>query len=111
MRRRCVIKENIFDKETLKALKLCITGLTTKEITTEYSLDEETNQLKVVKQKVQEKNLPPNSDIIKLVYQHVVESKVDYNRLTDEELENEKQRLLKELKEKENACRKNQSKS
>lgn len=86
-------------------------GLTTKEVTTEYCLDEETNTLKVVKQKVQEKSLPPNIDIIKLVYQHLMENKQDYNKLTDEELEEEKQRLLKELRREEIASRKNQSKS
>ena len=80
-------------------------------MTTEYCLDEETNTLKVVKQKVQEKSLPPNIDIIKLVYQHLVDSKEDYNKLTDEELEVEKQRLLKELRREEIASRKNQSKS
>jgi len=90
---------------------LCITGLTTKEVTTEYCLDEETNKLKIVKQKVQEKTLPPNNDIIKLIYQNIVEEKVDYNKLTDEELEQEKQRLLKELRREEIASRKNQSKS
>ena len=67
--------------------------------------------MKVVKQKVQEKSLPPNIDIIKLIYQHFVESKQDYNKLTDEELEEEKQRLLKELRREEIASRKNQNKS
>ena len=90
---------------------MCITGLTTKEITTEYCLDEETNKLKIVKQKVQEKNLPPNTDIIKLIYQQFFEEKVDYNALTDEELETEKQRLLKELKESESAGGKNKCKN
>ena len=74
-------------------------------------MDEETNTLKIVKQKVQEKSLPPNIDIIKLIYQHLMENKQDYNKLTDEELENEKQRLLKELRREEIASRKNQNKS
>ena len=65
----------------------------------------------MVKQKVQEKSLPPNIDIIKLIYAHMVENKQDYNKLTDEELEAEKQRLLKELRREEIASRKNQSKS
>ena len=90
---------------------MCITGLTTKEVTTEYCLDEETNKLKIVKQKVQEKTLPPNNDIIKLIYQNIVEEKVDYNKLTDEELEKEKQRLLKELKESESVSGKNKCKN
>lgn len=81
-------------------------GLTTKETTIEYVLDEETNEMKVVKKKVQEKNLPPNIDIIKLIYQHLVEPKTDYESMTDEELEQEKQRLLQQLKEKESVSRK-----
>ena len=64
----------------------------------------------MVKQKVQEKSLPPNIDLIKLVYQHLVENKQDYNKLTDEELEEEKHRLLKELRREEIASRKNQNK-
>ena len=90
---------------------MCITGLTTTETTTEYLLDEETNKLKVVKKKVQEKNLPPNADLIKLIYQQVVESKTNYEQLTDEELEIEKQKLLNKLMEEEVANRKNKSKS
>ena len=86
--------------ETLKALKSCIKGLTTKEVTTEYVLDDETGKMKIVKQKVNEKSLPPNVDLLKLIYPHLVEKKKDYDSLTDDELEKEKQRLLRELKEK-----------
>ena len=64
-------------------------------------MDEETGELKLVKQKINEKNIPPNIDIIKLIYQHYTEQKIDYNKFTDEGLEKEKQRLLKQLKEKE----------
>lgn len=92
--------------ETLKALKQCIKGLTTREVTTEYAVDEETGKLKVVKQKVCEKSLPPNVDLLKLIYPHL-EMKTDFNKLSDEELETEKQRLLKELKESENVGSKN----
>lgn len=92
-----------FDLETLKALKSCIKGLTTKEVLTEYVLDEETGKMKIVKQKINEKSLPPNVDLLKLIYPHLMEKKKDYNALSDEELESEKQRLLKELKEKNDA--------
>ena len=89
------------DLETIKAMKLCIKGMTTKEIVTEYAIDDETGELKIIKQKISEKCLPPNVDLLKLVYPHLVEEKKDFNKLTDEELEKEKQRLLNELKEKE----------
>ena len=109
MRSWCEIKNNILDLETLKALKSCIKGLTTKEVVTEYVLDEDTGKMKVVKQKINEKSLPPNVDLLKLIYPHLVEEKTNYESLTDEELEKEKQRLLKELKESENVGRKNKN--
>lgn len=58
-----------------------------------------------------EKNLPPNVDLLKLIYPHLVNEKTDYNKLSDEELEAEKQRLLKDLKEKESVSAKNKLKS
>ena len=65
----------------------------------------------MVKQKVQEKTLPPNVDLMKVVYQQIVEPKSGYDDMSDEELEKEKQRLLKELKESENVGGKNKRKS
>ena len=58
--------------------------------------------MKIVKQKVNEKSLPPNVDLLKLIYP-TLNQKTNYEELSDEELEKEKQRLLKQLKEKENA--------
>ena len=92
-------------------MKSCVKGLTTREVITEYAVDDETGNLKIVKQKVSEKNLPPNVDLLKLIYPHLIEEKTDYNKLTDEELEEEKQRLLKELKETESVGGKNKLKS
>ena len=85
-------------------------GMTTKEVITEYLFDEETNKMKLVKKKVNEKTLPPNTDIIKLIYQQA-NIKEDLDKLSDEELEQEKQRLLKQLKEEENGCRKSKNSS
>lgn len=99
------------DQASIKALKQTITGLTLTETTTEYALDEETGKLKIVKQKIQEKMLPPNVDLMKMVYQQVVEPKNNFEELSDEELEKEKQRLLKELKEGANVGGKNKCKN
>ena len=97
--------------ETLKALKQCIKGLTTRETITEYAMNEDTGKLEIVKQKVCEKSLPPNVDLLKIIYPTLIEKAKDYERLTDEELEEEKQRLLRELKESENVGGKNKSQS
>lgn len=88
----------MFDESTFNAIKKTITGLKLTETTTEYAVDEETGKLKMVKQKVQEKTIPPNTDLIKLIFQQMTESKTNYDELSDEQLEKEKQRLLKELK-------------
>ena len=57
-----------------------------------------------------EKYLPPNVDLLKLVYPQVAQTKIDYNKLSDEELEEVKQRLLKELKENESVSGKSKNK-
>ena len=66
--------------------------------------------MKLIKQKKVEKNIPPNTDIIKLIYQKA-EDKTDYNQMSDEELEQTKQRLLKQLKEKTNDSSTSKNKS
>ena len=96
----------IFDEKTLDLLKKHIVGFNAKEITTEYTIDEETGKLKISKQKIQEKNIPPNTDLIKILCQQIERPMDRYEDMTDEELEKEKQRLLKELKEKQSDSRK-----
>ena len=74
----------MFDEETLSALKRCLTGSICKETTSEYVLNEETKKMVMVKQKVSEKTIPPNPDLMKMIFQ--------------KELRKEKLRLLRELK-------------
>ena len=58
-----------------------------------------------------EKYLPPNVDLLKMVYPQMLNNKTDYNKLSDEELERVKQKLLKELKESESVGGKNKNKN
>lgn len=76
-------------------------------------MDSETNEMKLVKKKVNEKSLPPNADLIKIIFQQIRDEQnkeLDYDKLTDEELEKERVRLLKELKEMENDSGKGKTK-
>lgn len=69
--------------------------------------------MKLVKKKVNEKTLPPNVDLIKIIFQQIRDeqnNELDYDKLTDEELEKERVRLLKELKEMENDSGKGKTK-
>ena len=90
-------------------MKSCITGLTTKEVVSEYTVDDD-GKLKMTKQKVNEKTIPPNTDIIKMVYQYCADNQPSYDKMSDEELAQEKARLLKLLKESEDAGRTSKSK-
>lgn len=89
----------MFDEDTMKALKQCLVGMTIKETTSEYTLNEETNSMVMIKQKISEKTIPPNPDLMKLIFQKLSQEDTDYNSLSDEDLQREKLRLLRELKE------------
>lgn len=88
----------IFDNSTIKAIKSLASGMVVKEVTEEYALDDK-GEMKLIKKKVNEKMLPPNSDICKLLYTSAKSNESNYKAMSDEDLEREKQRFLKLLKE------------
>ena len=90
------------DKKTIEAIKKLITGLTTTEEVNEYQLDEEKGKMILVKQKIKTNQLPPNIDIIKLLFNKQA-GEEDYSNYTEEELLKEKEILINQLKEEEDA--------
>ena len=84
------------DKKLANSLYKKAVGYTVTEKTMEYSPDGE-----VVKRKVTSKHYPPDISALK-AYLELISSEEDYESMTDEELEREKERLLKELEETEN---------
>ena len=85
------------DKKLVDSLYKKAVGYTATEKTTEYSPDGE-----VVKKKVVSKHFPPDISALK-AYLELVSDGEDLEAMTDEELEAEKQRLLKQLEETKNA--------
>ena len=81
------------DKKLVNSLYKKAVGYTVTEKTMEYSPDGE-----VVKKKVTSKHFPPDISALK-AYLELISSEEDYERMTDEELEREKERLLKHLEE------------
>ena len=79
------------DKVKDAVLKVAL-GYSLEEITEEY--DARDGELKLVKRKETRKDIPPDLKAVRFLL-----SEDDYSNLTDEELEAEKIRLLKELKE------------
>lgn len=92
------MKENKIDNKKLKkALIKKALGYDTKEIVEEYVQSDE-GDIKLSKKKVTKKAVPPDMTALKLLME---EDLTDIDRMTDEELEYEKQRLLEKIKKEE----------
>jgi hypothetical protein len=89
------------DDETFKAIKKLIKGFCVKEVINEYVLDDNGNK-QLTKQKISKKSVPPNTDIVKMVFSKSEAQSASFEGWSDMELEKEKQRLLKLLKKGEN---------
>lgn len=88
----------IFSKETISELKKYLKAYSTKETLYEYVADDD-GKLKISKKKVNKKVFPPNSEVLKILFQLTNTNAADFSNLTDEQLQKEKRRLLKILKE------------
>ena len=82
------------EQDIKEAIMKVALGYSLEEVTEEYGVED--GQLKLVKRKETKKDIPPDLKAVKLL----MEDK-DYSVLSDEELEAEKQKLLKRLKEEE----------
>lgn len=78
-----------------KALTKKAVGYQTKEIVEEYQDDE--GILKLTKKRVTKKHIPPDTQAARIVLEAMEEAPIE--NMTDEELEAEKQKLIKILKE------------
>ena len=81
------------------ALKKRALGYDSTEVTEEYTEGED-GSVRLIKRKVVSKNVPPDVSAVKLLID-IKSVDDDITLLTDEELEKEKLRLIKMLKEKE----------
>lgn len=70
-------------------------GFSVGEVTEEYGVED--GELKLVKRKETHKDIPPDLKAVKLILEET-----NYSVYTDEQLEEERQRLLAQLKEEEN---------
>ena len=91
------------DEKLLHSLYKKAVGYTVNEKTMEYSPEGD-----MVKKKVTSKHYPPDITALK-AYLELVSKGEDYEAMSDEELESEKQRLLKQLEETKNGTDKTES--
>ena len=86
-------KKKSFSEQLETALVKKALGYNAKETVEEYVSGEE-GEIKLAKKKVTTKNVPPDITALKILLEEKVEP---LSELTDEQLEEEKQRLLKLL--------------
>jgi len=80
------------EEEIKGALKKCAVGFGTSEVVEEFCMED--GELRLVKKKVTRRDVPPDIKAVKML---IEESGVD--GLSDKQLEEEKENLLKILKE------------
>ena len=76
-----------------KALIKCAVGFDTSEVVEEYAADGD--ELKLVKRKVTRRDVPPDIKAVKML----LDGEVGVAELSDEELEERRQKLIEMLKE------------
>lgn len=79
------------EEEVFGALKKCAVGLKTREVVEEFSMED--GELRLVKKKVTQRDIPPDIKAVKLLLDGN-----DVCGLSDEELEEERKKLLEMLK-------------
>ena len=80
------------DEKLNEAIRKVALGFSLAEVTEEYAAAD--GELKLVKRKETKKDVPPDLKAVKLLLEER-----DFSTLSDEELEEERQRLLRGLKE------------
>ncbi len=90
---------NEIEQKIKQALTKKAVGYSAKEVVEEYQDDD--GVLKLTKKRVTKKHVPPDTQAAKMVMEGFLGQDALEN-MTDEQLENEKIRLIKTLKEKEN---------
>lgn len=86
-------------QKMLNALLKKAIGYTAKDIVEEFGVDEEGNAI-LSKKKVQIKHIPPDTSAAKLLLEFLFSNTLkDIETMSDEELEEEKIRLLQEIEE------------
>ena len=89
---------NADNKKIKEALLNKALGFTTQEVTEEYGLSGD--DLVLQKRKTSTKSYPPDLTALQMILGKEVESENEFQKMTDEELQKEKERLIKLLKEK-----------
>lgn len=90
-------KEIVCDEKTIKTLYKKALGFKVNEKVEEFSLDKDGKMI-LSKKKVSQKYIPPDTGALKALVDLIGGDNDDLRKMSDEQLKEEKDRLLKELK-------------
>ncbi len=79
-------------KNEIAGLEKLANGFDSLETIDDYALDPDSGELKLIKRRVTTKYIPPDLDAYKLLY-----GTTNFDALSDEELQEEKERLIRSL--------------
>lgn len=74
-------------------------GYEVEEVSEEFAVNKENNELELIKRKVNKKQVLPDMTAVKTLLDLLNKKQLNFKNMTDEELEKEKIKLLKMLKE------------
>ena len=95
------------DEKLKKALFRKALGYSVKEETVEFSRDDSGDEI-VSKRKISKKHIPPDISALKMLIEHFfTEQFKDVEEMTDEELQEEREKIIQLLKEEEKNALKN----
>lgn len=89
------MEKKLTKKDTKQALIKSATGFVSSDVVEEFSLDE-SGEMKLVKRKITKKEYPPNISALKTLAEISIKED-EIENMSDDQLEGEKQRLLKIL--------------
>ena len=88
---------NEIKKKIGKALAKKAVGYSAKEVVEEYQDDD--GVMRLTKKRVTKKHVPPDTQAAKMIVDGAFDEADEIENMTDEQLEKERQRLIKTLKE------------
>ena len=101
-KRKTTKNETVKETDVMTALTKKALGYEVQEIIEEYSVDENNNE-RLMKKKVTTKSVPPDITAVKVILElENLNNNLSFKDLTDEELDEKINQIIKQIKENEN---------
>lgn len=101
-KKRVLKRETVKESDVITALTKKALGYEVQEVIEEYSIDDDNNE-RLMKKKVTKKSVPPDITAVKVILEwENLNFQQDFKDLSDEELDEKINQIIKQIKENEN---------